>query len=53
MGTAIQNRRKGLTAYSQSFCGLRNDDAEWLKAKRLDDLSRMSRVVHTRRYSSQ
>jgi hypothetical protein len=44
-GTAIQNGRKGLTAYSQSFCGVRNRNAEWLKAKSLDDLSRMRRVV--------
>ena len=51
--TAIQNGRKGLAAYSQSFCGLRNGDAEWLKAKSLNDLSRMRWIVHTHRYSSQ
>src|SRR3990172_4697338 len=52
-GTAIQNGRKGLTAYSQSFCGSRNGDAKWLKAKSLDDLSRMRWVVHTHCSSSQ
>ena len=51
-GTAIQNGRKSLTAYSQSFCGVRNGNAEWLKAKDLDDLSRMRRVMHTHRDSS-
>jgi len=43
--TAIQNGRKGLAAYSQSICSVRNGDAEWLKAKSLDDLSRMRWVV--------
>jgi hypothetical protein len=52
-GTAIQNCRKGFAAYSQSFCGPRNGDAEWLKAKSLDDLPRMRWVVHTHRDSSQ
>src|SRR3989442_751118 len=50
-GTAIQNGRQGLAAYSQSFCGLRNGEAKWLKAKGLDDLARMRWIVHTHRYS--
>src|SRR5712692_6784998 len=50
-GTAIQNGGQGLAAYSQSFCGLRNGEAKWLKAKGLDDLARMRWIVHTHRYS--
>jgi hypothetical protein len=44
-GAAIQNGRKGLAADSQRLCGMRNGNAEWLKAKGLDDLSRMRWVM--------
>ena len=48
-GTVVQNGGQGLAAHSKRFGGLRDRDAEWLEAQRLDDLARMRWIVHSHR----